>query len=435
MTDARCLGSQRSRRGDSATSRLMTIPNMRPTPTLDPMHRLLERFGRPDRRHPIVLVAGTNGKGSTVALLESAALHHGFVVGAFVGPHLVAPHERIRIGGAAIEADRFESLARTVLETEDEPSITGFEGAVAMAHLAFAESGVDLAVVEVGIGGRWDPTNVCTPTASVITDIGIDHAAILGPTIERIAREKAGILRPHVPAWSSVSGVSAEVLRRTAEEIGTCVHFLPDDQAFAVTGVSPRGTTFTMRGPGTSPWQLTTRLVGAHQARNAWLAAQVARHLGVGHASIARGFGNVEWPGRMERIDVGRERSLWLDVAHNPAAVSAQVDALASLAVRPHLVVAVSDDKDVQEMARRWTNAVAAVVATKATTTPRALDANVVLRSFRDAGHGQVTSDVDPLHAVRALLSDASPGAHVLVSGSAFLVGSVRAAWLDGQLG
>lgn len=313
---------------------------------LDGIERLLERAGRPDRAFPSVLIAGTNGKGSTAAHLASIFRVAGMKTGLFTSPHLVRFHERIRVDGREIDDAALETLLTRWWPRFDEDRPSFFEAVTALGFDHFASSGLDMAVVEVGLGGRLDATNVLTPRASVITTIARDHTEILGRTLPKIALEKAGIVKE---GGALVLGVRArgarEAILGVARERGARVRRLGTDARYGARGVSPRGTEFRL-SMDTFCGTLRTPLLGAHQARNAALAALAAetvlRDLGFPSADIGRaveqGIAATKWPARAEWIE--GDPPVLLDVAHNVEGALALAATVRSLGPRPVSVVA-----------------------------------------------------------------------------------------------
>jgi len=260
-----------------------------------PTREALRRLGDPQDRLRIAHVAGTNGKGSTAAMIDAALRTAGRRTGLYTSPHLSRFTERIRIGGEEIARKDVVRLAHTIRALA--PDLTFFETATCIALLHFAEQEVEVTVLETGLGGRLDATNVVKPAVTAVTRIGLDHAEWLGPDLASVAREKAGILKPGVPAIAVGDGPERDVLVEVATRVGAPLRLL---------------------GRDFSGYQGPIGLAGEHQRENAALAAQAARILGVPDDAISRGIAKVHWPGRMERI--GR---FVLDCAHNPQAAAA----------------------------------------------------------------------------------------------------------------
>src|SRR5258705_1518077 len=245
-------------------------------PGLVGIERLLETAGRPDRAFSSILVAGTNGKGSTAAHLDSILRAAGLKTGLYTSPHLLRFHERIRVQGREIEDVALESLLERWWPRFESQSPSFFEAATALGFDHFASSSLDAAVVEVGLGGRLDATNILVPRVSVITTISSDHAEILGTTLRRIATEKAGIVKTGGMVVCGVRGaVARSAIAAAVEERGATVRWLGTDARYATRGLSLDGTEFQLETSSFSG-RLRTRLLGKHQARNAALAALAA---------------------------------------------------------------------------------------------------------------------------------------------------------------
>ncbi|HXL15734.1 MAG TPA: folylpolyglutamate synthase/dihydrofolate synthase family protein [Methylomirabilota bacterium] len=328
-------------------------------PGLSGIERLLETAGRPDRAFSSVLVAGTNGKGSTAAHLDSILRAAGLKTGLYTSPHLLRFHERIRVQGREIEDDTLEPLLERWWPRFEAQSPSFFEAATALGFDHFASSGLDVAVVEVGLGGRLDATNILVPRVSVITTISSDHAEILGTTLRRIATEKAGIVKPGGILVCGVRGAEARsAIDAAARERGAAVKRLGIDARYATRGLSLDGTEFQLETSSFSG-RLRTTLLGKHQARNAALAALAAetwlqgRTPGEIGSAIERGIAAARWPARAELVR--RDPPVVVDVAHNVEGAGALAETVGSLfAERPiAFVVALSRDKAHAEFLRR----------------------------------------------------------------------------------
>jgi dihydrofolate synthase/folylpolyglutamate synthase len=284
---------------------------------LERISRLLDALGNPERDCRWVHVAGTNGKGSTCAMIDAGLRAAGNRTGLYTSPHLVEPTERIRIAGEPISHGQFAEVFDEVHETAERMLEEGgldfhptyFETVTAMAFLVFARSDLDIAVLEVGLGGRLDATNVVTPALCVITPIDIDHTEFLGRTIEQIAAEKAGILKPGVPAVFAEQRPEVEAILR-ARALGP--YTLSRDWEIADLSLDARGSRFRLRNR-----EIVCPLAGAHQVENARTAAIALEELGASQDGIAA----ARWPGRLERVSERPETTL--DGAHNVAGTRA----------------------------------------------------------------------------------------------------------------
>jgi dihydrofolate synthase/folylpolyglutamate synthase len=288
---------------------------------LDPMRDACARVGHPERSFPSIHVAGTNGKGSVCAMVAAIARDHGLRAGLYTSPHLCRFAERIRLGGEPIDDGALADVLSRALDAG--PDLSFFEAATLAAFLAFRDASVDVAVLEVGIGGRLDATNVIpAPRAAAITRIALDHTDRLGATLVDIAREKAGIAKPTVDL---VLGPMPPEVREAIVEVAR-VH---------------RATTSSIDGVSAPP---QIGLAGEHQKDNARVAAVLGARLGASQTEIDRGIANVRWPGRLETIG-----AFLLDAAHNPDGAEALARHLCGLALSPQrvaLVFGTLGDKD-----------------------------------------------------------------------------------------
>jgi dihydrofolate synthase/folylpolyglutamate synthase len=315
---------------------------------LERTERLLASVGNPHLSYPVIHIGGTNGKGSVSATAASILRAHGLRTGLYTSPHLCTFRERIQIGGNAISEDALLRAAEKLWPAIQAEGASFFEATTAIGFLALAEADVDVAVIEVGLGGRLDSTNVVQPLVTVITNVSLDHVQLLGDTIAAVAREKAGILKNGVPCVTGeVSGSAWDVLREYATTVGAALHPL-GREAVDVAHIGMDGTTFRVRN---ATMELHTPLIGAHQAWNAALAVRAVGllpdRLRPDERSVEAGVADVEWPGRLQVERIGG-RPWIFDVAHNVAGVAALVSALDGLDLpRPRsVVVGVLGDKD-----------------------------------------------------------------------------------------
>lgn len=401
---------------------------------------LCERLGRPERRVPSVLVGGTNGKGSTAAMLSSIAHAAGLRSGLYTSPHLSHVTERIRREERDMPPGELDAVLERVFRAADaapEIPVTYFEAMTAAAFVAFGERPLDLAVLEVGLGGRFDATNVTPARLSAVTSIALDHVEELGTTVAAVAREKAGIFRPGRPALFGGSDPEArEVLRGAAEALGAAFHDVASACARSQEEASLEGLRFFLVTPERG-YAISTPLTGLHQADNAAVAVRAAELLagdfeGLTADAITAGLAGVRWPGRLERF-VLRGRDVILDGCHNPDGAEALVRFLegAGVASRARLVFGAMADKDVERIADILFPRVAGVslvgVASPRAATPAELARRVAT----------IRPDARPEESVaaalRRLLSDAG-SAPIIVAGSLYLVGEARALLLAGSL-
>jgi dihydrofolate synthase/folylpolyglutamate synthase len=400
---------------------------------LERIRAVLDALGNPQDTLKIVHVAGTNGKGSTCAMIESGFRAAGLRTGLYTSPHLAEPTERIRIAGRPASAERFAAafnrvhavveqlLAREAIDLHT----TYFETVTAMAFLIFAEEGVDRVVLEVGLGGRLDATNVVRPSLAVITPIDFDHEAFLGRGIESIAAEKAGILKPGVPAvFARQRPEAARVLDRRAAELD-----IPVTRAASAfiqkLSLDAHGSRFELSG--VNPLSIRCPLAGEHQAENAVTAVLALRACGVDRRSIEAGIAAALWPGRLEHV---REHpAMILDGAHNPAAARALAAYITRFysTVRLRLVFGIMRDKSAAEIAGILFPLAWQVIVT-APRQSRAL-APESLRAVVDHPNLQFAPT---LEAALRLIEDAPPDDVIFITGSLFLVAEARALLLPG---
>jgi dihydrofolate synthase / folylpolyglutamate synthase len=404
-------------------------------PGLASIDALCERLGRPERRVPSVLVAGTNGKGSTAASLSAIATACGLRAGLYTSPHLVRVTERVRLEEKDVAPQDLDAaLARVFAAADDAPAIpaTYFEAVTAAAFLLFAERRLDLAILEVGLGGRFDATNIAPAVLSAVTSIALDHTEELGATLSLIAGEKAGIFRRGRPALVRAPAPEArEVLRRAAREAGAEWHDASIELSVRVAETGTCRTRFVVTTPQRET-ALETPLSGAHQAWNTALAVRAAELLPdpvlrLTAAALAEGVRKVRWPGRLERFEVGG-REVFLDGCHNAegAAALAAFLADAGLAGRCRLVFGAMSDKDVEGIARLLFPAILDVMLTTAPSS-RAATAQELARRVPSAAGG-VSSSRSVAEALEELLAQGG-SAPIIVAGSLYLVGEARA-WL-----
>jgi dihydrofolate synthase/folylpolyglutamate synthase len=428
---------------------------------LDSMRGLLAALGSPQLRFPAVLVAGSNGKGSTSALLAAMASAAGYRTGLYTSPHLETVEERLRIDGRAVGAERLGELLAEVVSCAERRlghSPTYFEAVTAAAFLWFAAERVDLAVVEVGLGGRLDATNLCEPVLSLITSISLEHRELLGDTLAAIAREKAGIMRGGRPALSWVEDrEAAGALREVAAELGASLRAVEDEVTIAagappaadgLGGSGRAGDLAAPAGPARSPaWEgqivtlvtpsarreLRIRLLGRHQTHNLALAVRAAELLAgsgfpaLDERALAAGAAACRWPGRGEVVSLPDGRRVLLDAAHNAEGAAALGELLAETGPRTgslDLLFGVLEDKDAGEMLAHLAPLARNLVFTTAPT-PRARAAAELPALVRPA-HPRTPMLVEPAPAV-ALDRALALGADTLVAcGSIFLVGELR---------
>ncbi|MFZ5439796.1 MAG: bifunctional folylpolyglutamate synthase/dihydrofolate synthase [Myxococcota bacterium] len=382
---------------------------------LERVRDALARLGHPERRFPAVHVAGTNGKGSTCAIAASC-LRTRYRTGLYTSPHLIRPNERIQLDGVEIDDETFgRRIAEVVDVLGADHELTYFEFGTIVAFWHFAQERVDVAVIEVGLGGRLDATTACTPQVTCITPIGFDHMEYLGHTLEAIAGEKAGIIKPGVPLVLS-RGFPISVTGPS--------RVLHEGVDFAV---SRDAAGLVFRGCGRELGGLRLALKGEHQHQNLALALACVCSLAdfpLSDDELRRGVAAARWPGRLEEFP--GTPLVVLDGAHNPAGVEVLLRALDSeYGGRPiHLVFGVFADKDSAPMMRALFPRVDALhlapIASPRSKDPRTYEA--LARSL----HPRVQVHPDAETALAVARREAPPDAVVLVAGSLFLVGQLR---------
>jgi len=391
---------------------------------LERIRAVLEALGNPQDRCRFVHVAGTNGKGSTCAMIESALRVRRLRTGLFTSPHLAEPTERIRVNGEAVSdaefAEAFNRVHACVEQLLEAGKIdlhtTYFETVTAMALLLFAERRADVVVLEVGLGGRLDATNVVHPVLCVITPIDFDHEQYLGRSLEAIASEKAGILKPGVPAvFSRQRPEAAAVLDRRAAELGIAVSRISDYRIEELQ-TDTRGSRFRIAG-----LEIHCPLAGEHQVGNAATAAVALLELGVPPAVIEEGLARTRWPGRLERVSKNPE--IILDGAHNPAgarALAAYIERFYRNR-RVRMIYGTMRDKSVAEIGGILFPLAQELIVT-APRQARALAPEAVLEL---ADHPEARTAASIADAL-ALVRGAAPEDAVFITGSLFLVAEAR---------
>jgi len=402
--------------------------------SLGRVERLLERLGHPERRlPPVVHVAGTNGKGSVVAYLRAMLEAGGRRVHVYTSPHLVRFHERIRLAGTLIGEGELLALLEECERANGTEPITFFEITTAAAFLAFARQPADVLLLEVGLGGRLDATNVVArPLASVITPVSMDHMQFLGDSLAAIAGEKAGILKPGVPAFVGLQEPAAQaVILDRAAAVGAPVTAAGRD--FSVT---LRGDGFSLAGVVSGDYPRPA-LRGTYQCDNAALAIATACGLGPlrpDDAAIRRGLSDAVWPARMQRLTRGplvealpADWQLWLDGGHNEAAGRMLAAELADWDDRPcYLVYGMLNTKAAEAFLAPLARGAAALRAVAIPGEPNSLSAEAAAQHARSAGIADAVPADSVAAAVAGLARRTGP-ARVLICGSLYLAGRVLA--------
>jgi dihydrofolate synthase/folylpolyglutamate synthase len=417
---------------------------------LDRMHALLSELGNPEEQLRIVHVAGSKGKGSTSAMLASILRRAGYRTGLFTSPHLCRVEERIQVDGTPISGKDLAALmaevepaVRAVDASQSTGAVTFFEVGTALGFLHFARRQVDVAIIEVGLGGRFDSTNVCNPLVAVITSISIDHTQQLGNTLASIAAEKAGILKPGRPAVSGVQAAEPrEVIERVARERGVQLRQLGREFTYnyepghvTSRGIEvPRVSVVTDR----QRWPaMQIGLLGEHQAANAAVAVATVEELRqqgvpIENAAVVSGLASVAWPARLEVVQ--RRPLVVLDCAHNLASAEALVETLrssfppwqrATSGPRRHLIFGGSSDKDLEGMFRVLTPHFSDLYLTRYSHSPRSVAPvrlGDMVRRISDISFTVCPSAEEAYQAARAA---AGPEDVICITGSVYLAGEL----------
>jgi dihydrofolate synthase/folylpolyglutamate synthase len=413
---------------DFLLDRMMTLHPKSIDLTLGRMHHILAALGHPERRlPPVIHIAGTNGKGSTLAMIRAGLEGAGQTCHAYTSPHLARFHERIRLAGTLIDEDALSAALDHCLAANGDDPITFFEITTAAAFAAFADTPADWCLLEVGLGGRLDATNVIdTPKLTVITPVSFDHEAYLGTTLAAIAGEKAGILKRGVPCVVGPQTDEAlEVIESRAASLGAPL--LAHGQHWHAWAERDRLIVQDETGLADLPLPV---LRGPHQIANAGAAIVALRHLGLDEAACEAAVSRAEWPARMQRLTgttwnaLAPEAELWLDGGHNPAAGEAISATLAALPPREtHLICGMLNTKDVAGYLRPLASHAAGLTAVSIPDTVATLSAADTAAAARSVGLPAGTAE--DVAAALTGLATTHPTARVLICGSLYLAGAV----------
>ncbi|MDO5083822.1 MAG: folylpolyglutamate synthase/dihydrofolate synthase family protein [Arachnia propionica] len=411
--------------------------------SLNRIQALMDLLGNPQQASPVIQVAGTNGKGSTCIMIDSLLRATGLRTGRFASPHLSDARERICLDGEALSKERFGEVWEEIepfVQLVDQQHLDGidmtfFEVITGMAYAAFADAPVDVAVVEVGLGGSWDATSVVTPEVAVVTPIGADHTHILGETLAEIATEKAGIIKPGSTAvLAGQEPAAVQPLLARAVEVGAVVRVEGPDFGLLERRPAVGGQVIRIQGLGGPVGELFLPLHGAHMARNAALAVAAVESFlggqGLDPKIIEEGLAEVKAPARLELVRTSP--AVVIDTAHNSQAARATVDACQeAYAFTPTIgVVAMMADKDQATVLQTFAEVMEQVVITRVQGTPRALptaELAALAEEIWPAGRvHQAPTMADALELATLLADAAGPGAGVLVAGSLIAAGQAR---------
>ena len=413
---------------DAILQRMMALHPKIIDLTLDRVWRLLEALGNPqDSLPPVIHIAGTNGKGSTQAMIRAGIEGAGQVAHAYTSPHLARFHERIRVAGKLISEADLTAVLDECYAANGGEAITYFEITTCAALLAFARTPADYTLLEVGLGGRLDATNVIAkPALTIITPISMDHESYLGDTLAKIAFEKAGILKRGVPCVVGPQPDEVmEVIERQAARLGAPL--IARGQHWHSRRERDRLVFDDETGLLDLP---LPNLLGAHQVDNAGAALAALRHLGMTEAACEAAVTRAFWPARMQRLTTGPLPDsapgveLWLDGGHNPAAGEALAHVLAEMPKRPtHLICGMLNTKDVGGYLRPMAPDVASLTAVSIPGEANTLPAETTAQTAKAAGMSATTAP--DVATALATIAASDPSARVLICGSLYLAGSV----------
>ena len=415
-------------------------------PSLDRIAAVMELADDPQRTYPVIHITGTNGKTTTARVIESVLREMGLTTGRFTSPHLHTMRERIAIGGRPIEAEQFLAAYADVIglidivdarsAAEGGPRMTYFEVLVAVAYAAFADAPVDVAIIEVGMGGSWDATNVADGAVSVITPISLDHQHFLGSSETEIALEKSGIIKTEAIAVSAEQDPAVRaILDQRAEEVGAQIAHEGDQFALEGGDVAVGGQAVTVRGLAATYPDLVLPFHGSHMAQNVTVAiAAVEAFVGGGEQELdvevlRAGLATATSPGRLEVVR--RSPTVLVDAAHNPAGAVALRDGLQEAFTFTKLVgvIAILKDKDASSMLEILEPVLDEVIVTR-TTSPRAMrpnDLGELARGIFGDGRVTVVDDLpDALDRAAGIADGAGVGGGVLATGSVITAAEVR---------
>ena len=415
-------------------------------PSLDRIQAVMELLGDPQRTFPVIHLTGTNGKTSTTRIIESLLREMGLKTGRFTSPHLHSMTERIALSGEPISGERFLAAYDEVMPfvemvdarslADDGPRMTYFEVLVAVAYAAFADAPVDVAVVEVGMGGSWDATNVADGSVAVVTPIALDHQHFLGHDVESIATEKSGIIKPDALVVSGVQEPEvAQILADRAPAVGARIAVEGNDFGLLAREVAVGGQQLAVRGLAGDYEEILLPLHGAHQAHNTVLAiAAVEAFIGGGEQRldpdvVRAGLGAASSPGRLEVVR--RSPTVLVDAAHNPAGALALREALEDSFNFARIigVIAILQDKDATEMLEVLEPVLEHVVVSR-TTSPRAMrpdELGALAAEIFGEDRVTVVADLpDALDVAAGLADEGGLGGGVLATGSVTTAAEVR---------
>ena len=438
------VGTLRMRFEETAEEYLSRIPMWaKKKNSLDVIRTILKEMGEPDETMRIIHVAGTNGKGSVCAFLQSVFLSAGYKVGTFTSPHLIDIRERFCVNGEMASESAFTDSYRTVRSLSERMSEQGychpsyFEFLFYMAMDLFQKSGVDLVILEVGLGGRLDTTNVIRhPLVSVITSVSLDHTEYLGDTIEKIASEKAGIIKKNVPVvFDANDQIVSDVIRKRALE-QDAPYFETDRHCYQITGSENNGFQVEMKGIKGDVYQVMIPSPARYQVMNALLALRAVEVSGLlgdmrlnkAREQIRTGFLKMRWPARMEEV----QPDVFLDGAHNPGGMEEFVKTGSELCAdrkkRANLLFSAVSDKNYHEMIRLIAASLPLdEVAVTHIDSDRGIKTETALHEFEEVTHCEITGYQNTEDALLSMLHKQDEDHLLFCVGSLYLMGEIKA--------
>ena len=407
-------------------------PNRQAIPTLQPIIDTLLMLAEPQRDYPTIHVTGTNGKGTTTTLIASLLTATGLRVGSFTSPDLHAVNERIAVNSEPIDDEEFISLLQRLADVESVSTIalTRFELLTAAAFLHFSDEGVDVAVIEVGMGGTWDSTNVIDSDVAVLTNVDLDHTAVLGTTIAAIASDKVGIFRSDaIAVVATTNAIVVEIALRRADELGAALWLIGDAFALEQNELALGGRAVTVRTPFARYEEILVALHGIHQGVNAAtaiVAAEAFLGRALGERVVSSSLASAQMPGRMELIS--RKPMIVIDGAHNPAGVKALVatlDGAFHVEGERRCVLGMLSGRDIDDMVEPLVALGFTEFHCCAPHSPRAMPASDVAAAVRRHG-GVAYEHPNGLSALAHARERSTDEDLIVVAGSLYLVAEVR---------
>jgi dihydrofolate synthase / folylpolyglutamate synthase len=392
--------------------------------------RFLSYIGNPHENYPMIHVAGTNGKGSTVAIMEAILISAGHRVGVYTSPHLVDFRERIKINGRLIDKKYITDFFNNNIKKIESLPITFFETVTALAFAYFKDEKVDVALIETGMGGRLDATNVITPKVTIITNVETEHTKWLGFKVRQIATEKAGIIKPGIPVVTAAQNFDARhVIRQVCQQKKCKLVSIFDETQWAIKSISRDNSELDIFTRSNKYYNLRLALPGRHQMENAICALigvelfEFETGIKSPSAAVANGFRSVKWDGRLQRISESPE--IILDVAHNPAALTRIREYFKEFYANKRIIAifGILSDKDYHKMLKELGEIAEVIILTRPMT-ERAADPNLLAEDI-----AKITMNFQIIPTVRDAFQSAKelcqPDEIILVTGSHYTVGEV----------